>query len=237
MGGCGSWIQPRRRVRGHPIPCAGHESLPLGLGCQLPETLAVLRYLGIEEDQAGNAARHPVRHPERHHAAVAVRAQDHLVEVLVLQHVDHVLDVGVEVGGRCRQVAPFPEAGQRHRHGLVPSTVESVHHRSEPPPTVVAARNDHVGRHVPHRRAGRRQSDSPQLRAPLSGTPTGLTTGRARDGDTCRQGCGHSPASATAPIDPSTFGGSSELVTVSSEPRRGVLVPAGDVRARSRTSR
>ena len=55
-----------------------------------------------------------------HHAAVAVAAQDYVVEFLRFEHPEDVGDMGVEIDVRRCEMHPFAETGQRRCVHLVP---------------------------------------------------------------------------------------------------------------------
>ncbi len=57
---------------------------------------------------------HPVGKPvgdaRRHHAAVTVTNEDHVPPILVFEHCSHVLDMGLEIDHRMREMGALAEA-------------------------------------------------------------------------------------------------------------------------------
>jgi hypothetical protein len=117
-------------------------------GERVERALAVAGQQGVEVDEPGEQGRRAVGDGGHHHAAVAVPEQHRLVQVLVLQHIHHVLDVGLKVEVGTRQVAALAQAGQGQRVDLVPRPLQRQPHLLPPPAAVGRPRDDHERRHA-----------------------------------------------------------------------------------------
>src|SRR3990172_3806448 len=76
-----------------PLPPRGRAAA----ATEVVDRLPVARQEGVQVDEVGDALRHAVRRARDDHAAVAVADEDEVAQVLVLDDVDHVLDVSAEV--------------------------------------------------------------------------------------------------------------------------------------------
>ncbi len=103
---------------------------------------------GIEEDESSNPSGHPVSGARDHHAAVAVADQDHVAQVLELEHGRNVLNVAVQVHVGVQQVSPLAEAGHRRRVDHVALGLQKASDPLVAPTPVTATVHEHVGRHV-----------------------------------------------------------------------------------------
>jgi len=93
----------------------------LGLGPhQVEQALPVLRRKGVDIDHAGDAARHPVGRPGRHHAAIGMAEQGNVLQILDLDHRGDVLDMGRQVDSGVRQMGALAQPGVGRRKKLMP---------------------------------------------------------------------------------------------------------------------
>ena len=90
----------------------------------------------------------PIGHPGDDHAAVAVPDEDHVAQILVVQHGDDVVDVQVEVDVGAQQVRPFTQAGQGRRVHLVPRRPQEPGDPLVAPAAVPTAVHQDVRRHL-----------------------------------------------------------------------------------------
>jgi hypothetical protein len=125
-----------------PAAGRGHER-----GGQLGQRLAVHRGRRVEVDEVADAVRRPIGDAGDHHAAVAVADQDHVPQVLVVEHRHHVPDVGVEVDLRAQQVRPLPQSGQRRGEHLVTRRPQPRRHPAVAPAAVGSTVDQDVRRH------------------------------------------------------------------------------------------
>ena len=89
---------------------------------EIGQSLAIPRDEGVEVHQLGQPLGGALGDPGDDHAAVAMADEHDVGQVLVLQHAEHVLDVGVEVHPRVGQMRPLPEPGKGRRiHGMAGS--------------------------------------------------------------------------------------------------------------------
>ena len=111
------------------------------------ERLPVLGVRGVEVHHAADAVGGAVRGAGDHHAPVAVPDQDHVVEILVVEHRHDVADVQIEVDVGTQQVGPLPEPAQRRRVHLVAGRSQEPRHPLVAPATVSTTVHEYVGRH------------------------------------------------------------------------------------------
>ncbi len=63
-----------------------------------------------ERDARAKYTRFSSPHARRHHAAVTVTNEDHVPPILVFEHCSHVLDMGLEIDHRMREMGALAEA-------------------------------------------------------------------------------------------------------------------------------
>ncbi len=106
----------RRRRQAHGRHQAGRILLavdvegPALIAGDVPERLAVLGQEGVEVHQRPDPVRASRRDPGDHHPAIGVTHQDHVLQVLVFKHIDHVLDVDAERDAGTGKVRTFAQA-------------------------------------------------------------------------------------------------------------------------------
>src|SRR5204863_63307 len=80
-----------------------------------------------------------LRDSRDHHAAVAMADEDHVPQVLELEHRDDILHMRVQVGVGARQVRALADAGERWREHLVAGRAQQWDDLPPAPAAVPAA--------------------------------------------------------------------------------------------------
>ena len=145
----------------------GVEGRPAVRRDEVEQALAVLRHEGIEIDELGDPLRHLLGNARDHHAARAVADEDHAIEVLVLQDVDDVLDMGGQGNLRPGEVGAFAEAGQGGGVDRVALLAETRGHLVPAPTAEPCRMNQHersLGARLRPRLGSARQGRSRQQR-------------------------------------------------------------------------
>ena len=82
---------------------------------EIQQRLAVLRNEGVEIDQLRDAIAGAIGDAGRDHAAIAVAEQHDVAQILELDDVDHILDMGVEIDRRIHQMHALAKSGVGRR--------------------------------------------------------------------------------------------------------------------------
>ena len=115
---------------------------------QVIHRLAVRRHERIEIDQMAHPVGKPVGDARRHHAAVTVTNEDHVPPILVFEHCSHVLDMGLEIDHRMREMGALAEACVGGGDELVAGGPQQWPHLLPRPASAPGAMANHVNRHV-----------------------------------------------------------------------------------------
>jgi len=97
----------------------------------------------------GGPVRHAVHDARDDHAAVAVADEDEVAQVLVLNDVDHVLDVGAQVRLRRAEVHALADAGEGRREDRVTGAPEQGPHALPDEAASPGAVHENEARHLP----------------------------------------------------------------------------------------
>ena len=103
----------RRRIRRHAPAVAGLRQLLHARTrhlVQVEQRLSVLRHEGVDINQLRDPVARAVGHAGGKHAAIAVADQHDVAQILILDDVQHVLDMRIEIDGRMGQMRALAEA-------------------------------------------------------------------------------------------------------------------------------
>ncbi len=144
----------RHGHRGHPPSVAGlgralaHAGLHIRAD-HVEQAFPILRHEGIEIDQFRDTALRPVGDAGCDHAAIAVRDQHDVAQILEMQHAQHIGDMRIEIDVRRRQMRALAKPGIARREQIVSGRAKQrTHFLPGPSRRPGAMSNDDCG-HLP----------------------------------------------------------------------------------------